>query len=212
MLHHKHRHHLCAFFHDKEEEFRTLLPFVVDGLAAGEKAIHVVHPKNRDEHRHRLSEAGIDVEAVEQSGQLDVVPGPSSYIEGSAFDQDGALKIIDDLLSEARKKGFRQTRFIGFMDWALEIRGEDLIAFEARVNPVLEKHDDPVICAYDLSRFNGADVLDIMRTHPAAIVGGIVQQNPFNIAPEEMVRELRQRVGTQAQQWWVVDRKSRTES
>ena len=193
ILNHKHRHHLCAFFHDKDEEFRRLLPFVMDGLAAGEKAIHVVHPKNREEHRHRLGEAGIDVEAFEQSGQLDVVAGPSGYIEGTAFDRDGALKIIDRLLSDARNKGFRQTRFIGFMDWALEIRGEELISFEALVNPILEKHDEPVICAYDLSRFNGADILDIMRTHPAAIVGGVLQQNPFNIPPEQMVRELRER-------------------
>lgn len=185
---------MCAFFHDKEEEYRTLLPFVMDGLIAGEKAIHVIHPKNREEHRYRLREAGINVEAAERSGQLDVVAGPSGYIDGAAFDQASALKIIDVLLTDARKKGFRQTRFIGFMDWALEIRGEELLAFEALVNPVLEKHDDPVICAYDLSAFNGADVLDIMRTHPAVIVGGILQQNPFNIAPEEIVRELRERV------------------
>jgi hypothetical protein len=193
VLNHKHRHHLCAFFHDKDEEFRTLLPFVVDGLTAGEKAIHVVHPRNREEHRHRLVNAGIDVEALEKSGQLDVVAGPSGYIEGRSFDQSGALEIIDRLLSEARQRGFRQTRFIGFMDWAVEIRGEDLIAFEALVTPVLERHPDPVICSYDLSRFNGADVLDIMRTHPAAIIGGVLQQNPFNIPPEQMVRELRER-------------------
>jgi hypothetical protein len=193
VLNGKHRHHLCAFFHDKDEEFRTLLPFVIDGLAAGEKAIHVVHPKNRDAHRHRLSNAGIDVEAAEQSGQLDVIAGPSGYIDGGTFDQSGALEIIDHLLSEARTKGFRQTRYIGFMDWALEIRGEELIAFEALASPVLEKHHDPVICSYDLSRFNGADVLDIMRTHPAAIIAGVLQENPFNVSPEQMMRELRER-------------------
>jgi hypothetical protein len=187
------RHHLCAFFHDKDEEFRRLLPFVMDGLTAGEKAIHVVHPKNREEHRHRLGAAGVDVEAVEQSGQLDVVAGPSGYIEGATFDQAGALQIIDRLLSDARNKGFRQTRFIGFMDWALEIRGEDLIAFEALVNPILERHHDPVICAYDLSRFNCADVLDVMRTHPAAIIGDVLQHNPFYIPAEQMLRELRAR-------------------
>jgi DcmR-like sensory protein len=193
VLNGKHRHHLCAFFHDKEEEFRTLLPFVVDGLAAGEKAVHVVHPKNREAHRHRLSNAGIDVEAAEQRGQLDVVAGPSGYINGDTFDQSGALKIIDDLLNEARLMGFRQTRYIGFMDWAAEIRGEELIAFEALACPVLAKHDDPVICSYDLSRFNGADVLDIMRTHPAAIIAGVLQENPFNVSPEQMMRELRER-------------------
>jgi hypothetical protein len=193
VLNGKHRHHLCAFFHDKDEEFRTLLPFVIDGLAAGEKAVHVVHPKNRDAHRNRLSNAGIDVEAAERSGQLAVVAGPSGSINGDGFDQSGALKIIDDLLNEARRKGFRQTRYIGFMDWAVEIRGEDLIAFEALASPVLAKHHDPVICSYDLSRFSGADVLDIMRTHPAAIIAGVLQENPFNVSPEQMMRELRER-------------------
>jgi hypothetical protein len=193
VLNDKHRHHLCAFFHDKDEEFRTLLPFVIDGLAAGEKAVHVVHPKNREAHRHRLSNAGIDVEVAEQSGQLDVIAGHVGYLNGDTFDQSGALKIIDDLLNEARMKGFRQTRYIGFMDWAAEIRGEELIAFEALASPVLARHHDPVICSYDLSRFNGADVLDIMRTHPAAIIGGVLQQNPFNVSPEQMMRELRER-------------------
>jgi hypothetical protein len=193
VLNGRHRHHLCAFFHDKDEEFRTLLPFVVDGLAAGEKAVHVVHPKNREAHRHRLSNAGIDVEAAEQRGQLDVVAGPGGYINGDTFDQSGALKIIDDLLNEARVKGFRQTRYIGFMDWAAEIRGEELIAFEALASPVLAKHHDSVICSYDLSRFSGADVLDIMRTHPAAIIAGVLQENPFNVSPEQMMRELRER-------------------
>ena len=199
ILNDTHRHHLCAFFHDKDEEFRTLLPFIVDGLAAGEKAIHVVHPKDREEHRNRLRAAGIDVEAAEQSGQLDVIMGLSSHMEGAVFDQDEALKTIDRLLSEPRTKGFRQTRYIGFMDWAVEIRAEELIAFEAVVNPVLEKHHDPVICSYDLTRFNGVDILDIMRIHPTAIVGGVVQQNPFNIGPEQMMRELHERAEQQHQ-------------
>ena len=193
VLNDKHRHHLCAFFHDKNEEFRTLLPFVVEGLAAGEKAIHVIHPRNGEEHRRRLARAGIDVEAAEQSGQLDIVAGPGGYVAGVIFDQVEALKIIDRLLTDAHKNGFRQTRFIGFMDWAVEIRGEDLVAFEALVNPILEKHDDVVICAYDLSRFKGADVIDVMRTHPSALIGGVVQQNPFYIPPEQMLEELRAR-------------------
>ncbi len=193
ILNDAHRHHLCAFFYDQEEEFRRLLPYVVDGLAAGEKAIHFIHPKNREAHRQRLAAAGIDVEAVERSGQLEVVAGPNGYLEGSLFDQDRTMRIIDHLLSEAREKGFRQSRFIGFMDWTEGLRSQDLVPFEALLNPVLEKHADPVICAYDLSLFKGADVIDLMRTHPAALIGGVVQQNPFYIAPEEMLEELRAR-------------------
>jgi hypothetical protein len=189
------RHHVCAFFYDQDEEFRRLLPYVIDGLAAGEKAIHFVNPRNRDAHRRRLAEAGIDVAAAEKSGQLEVIAGPNGYLEGLPFDQEYALKIIDRLLSEAREKGFRQSRFVGFMDWTEGLRSEELMSFEALVTPILEKHADPVICAYDLSRFKGADVIDIMRTHPAAMIGSVVQHNPFYIPPEEMIEELRRRSG-----------------
>jgi len=36
-------------------------------------------------------------------------------------------------------------------------------------------------------------VIDIMRTHPMVIIGGILQQNPFFVSPEEFLREFRQR-------------------
>jgi len=36
-------------------------------------------------------------------------------------------------------------------------------------------------------------VIDIMRTHPLLIVGGILRQNPFFVPPEEFMREFRDR-------------------
>ena len=38
--------------------------------------------------------------------------------------------------------------------------------------------------------------MDIMRTHPMVIVGGILQENPFFVPPDEMLRELREREGS----------------
>ena len=35
--------------------------------------------------------------------------------------------------------------------------------------------------------------MDIMRTHPMVIVGGILQETPFFVPPDEMLRELRER-------------------
>lgn len=35
--------------------------------------------------------------------------------------------------------------------------------------------------------------MDILRTHPMVIVGGILQPNPFWVPPEEFLRELRAR-------------------
>jgi hypothetical protein len=36
-------------------------------------------------------------------------------------------------------------------------------------------------------------VIDIMRTHPMVIVGGILQENPFYVPPDAMLKELRER-------------------
>jgi len=32
-----------------------------------------------------------------------------------------------------------------------------------------------------------------MRTHPMIIIGGILQENPFFVPPDEFLRELRKR-------------------
>ena len=79
------------------------------------------------------------------------------------------------------------------MEWALEDRPgvEGLLQYEAEAN--LVPFEDPVVCAYDLSKF-GADVaVDVMRTHPLIIIGGILQENPFFVPPDEFLGELRAR-------------------
>ncbi len=35
--------------------------------------------------------------------------------------------------------------------------------------------------------------MDIMRTHPMVIIGGILQENPFFVPPDEFLRKLRER-------------------
>ena len=35
--------------------------------------------------------------------------------------------------------------------------------------------------------------MDILRTHPLAIIGGFLQENPFFVPPDQMLRELRER-------------------
>lgn len=188
--------HFCAFFHDQSEELRTLLPFIREGLTAREKALHFVNAENRDRYRDRLRAAGIDVASVEESGQLDVVAWPDNHmLNAGEFDPERALEIMDRLLGTARKQGYPRTRGIGYMNWALQnqIRAGALMAYEAELNTILAPYDDAIMCSYDLSFTSGAVVLDVMRTHPAVLIGGVFQQNPFYTPPEQMLQELRER-------------------
>jgi hypothetical protein len=35
--------------------------------------------------------------------------------------------------------------------------------------------------------------MDILRTHPQVIVGGILRENPYHVTPDEFLREVRAR-------------------
>ena len=86
-------------------------------------------------------------------------------------------------------------RIVCHMDWAAEERShlDTLVEFESRVNEVWRRHDDAVICVYDVARFDGQVVIDMLRTHPMLIIGGILQENPFYTPPAEFLRDYRQR-------------------
>jgi hypothetical protein len=83
--------HVCAFFHNPDEEYRVLLPFIKEGFERGEKAFHIVDPQLREEHLKRLRSAGIDVAAEEQSRHLELRNWAETYLREGHFDQDGML-------------------------------------------------------------------------------------------------------------------------
>jgi hypothetical protein len=69
----------------------------------------------------------------------------------------------------------------------------NLVEYEARLNHVLSKYDDPVICNYNPSKFGATVAMDIMRTHPLVIIGGLLRENPFFVPPEQFLDEMRER-------------------
>ena len=187
--------HICAFFNSHDDQYSVLLPFIKDGFKWGEKAVHIINPMRRDEHVRQLRSAGIDVAAAQQNGQLDLLDWTEAHLQGGSFDQSRTRALITEIRRRGKEQGFRRIRFVTHMEWALEDRpGVDgLLEYEASAN--LVPSEDPVICAYELTNFGGDVVVEIMRTHPMIIIGGILQENPFFLPPNEFLRELRVRRG-----------------
>lgn len=191
--------HVCAFFHSKEEEYRVLMPFIKEGFESGDRAFHVVDPDQREAHLERLRQEGIDVGGAEARGQLEVRRWQEAYIKDEHFDQYRMIETIKQALDPALKEPGKRTRLVANMEWALEdLPGvHDILEYETRLNHVLPDYDDPVICTYDVSRFDASVVIDILRTHPMVIIGGLLQENPFYVPPDEMLKELRERAASQ---------------
>jgi hypothetical protein len=187
--------HVCAFFRSDDEEYRVLLPFMKDGFDCGHKAIHVVNPDQRADHLRRLAAAGIDTTATAERGQFELRSSTETYLRDGHFDQDRMLTVFEQFASGNATYPFPLSRIVCRMDWLAEGRAfvDDVIEFESRVNDVWRRHDDAVICTYRLAQFSGDTVIDIMRTHPMVIIGGILQRNPFFVSPEQFLPEFRAR-------------------
>jgi hypothetical protein len=190
-----HVRHVCAFFNSDEEEYRVLLPFIKDGFDCGDKAVHVVNPDQQHDHLRRLASVGIDANAAAKMGQLELRANTETYLREGRFDQDRMLQAFEQIASGNANDGFPLSRIVCRMDWVVENGNyvDDVVEFESRVNEVWSRHDDAVICTYHLSRFGGEAVIDIMRTHPLVIIGGILQQNPFFVPPQHFIQEYRER-------------------
>lgn len=190
----RHR-HICAFFNSIDEQHRVLRPFIRDGFADGDKAYHYVDPQRQEEHLGWLAEAGVNVDEAMSTGQLEVRPWEDATLRGGHFDVETWLATFEEVLQSGPASGYGQTRFFGHMEWALTgLPGTgDLIEYETRVNYVIPKYEDTVICTYDLTKFGASAVMDALRTHPVVIIGGLLQENPFYVSPDQLLSEIRQR-------------------
>ena len=138
--------HVCAFFHSKDEEYRVLLPFILEGLEQGDRAFHIVDPDHREQHLQCLREAGVAVEDAQTRGQLEVRRWQDAYLQDGHFDQQRMLRLIEEVLVDGHREGYPLTRLVANMEWALEDRPgvADVVEYETRLNYILPKYDDAV--------------------------------------------------------------------
>jgi hypothetical protein len=190
----KNHRHICAFFNSREEQNEVLMPFFKEGLERGEKVFNIVDPRLHDAHICACQDAGIDAPALQETGQMEVCHWEDAYLKDGYFDGDRMVRVLEQVLQGNRER-YGLTRAMGNMEWALEaLPGvTDIVEYEAKLNYVLPKYPDPVVCVYDLNRHSGSVVMDILRTHPMVIVGGMLQENPLYVAPDDLLAELHSR-------------------
>jgi hypothetical protein len=184
--------HVCAFFDSPDEEHLVMAPFIREGLERGERAVHIVDPKQRAEYVRRLEDEGIAVAAAEARGQFELHTWDGTYFRTGSFDQDDILVLIEEVLKGTMTQGFPRTRLVGHVPQPID----NVVEYEARLNYIVPRYRDPVICIYDAYEINGGVVMDILRTHPMVLVRDVLRVNPLFVPPDEFLRESHERAAT----------------
>ena len=86
-------------------------------------------------------------------------------------------------------------RLVGQMGWVFASPPgiEDLVAYEASVNEVLNRGRTPTVCVYDVRRLSGSMMMDLLRAHPLTVMNGVLHENPFYTPADEMLRDIQGR-------------------
>ncbi len=210
-----HFYYVCEVIYGDRESFRTEaisagnVTFALSSTAStrstfarsskrassGGEAFHVVDPELQEEHLKLLAEAGINVHRAIDTGQLEVRRWQDAYLRGDHFDKNAMLALIEEVLQSANTAGYPFTRLLAHMEWALLDKPgvDNLVEYETRLNYLLPKYDDPVVCTHDLSKFDASVTMDILRSHPVVIIGGVLQENPFFVPPDQFLHEIWER-------------------
>lgn len=181
--------HVCAFVRGPSEERELIEPFFVEGLRRGEKAVYYVDPAQRDEHEARLRTSAPSPDMVE------VTTWHDAHLKGGSFDPDRMMAALEEMIRDNAASGKPPVRLVGQMGWVFSSPPgiEQLVAYEASVNEVLNRGKTPTVCVYDMRRLSGSMMMDLLRAHPLTVVNGVLHENPFYTPAEEMLRDLQRR-------------------
>jgi PAS domain S-box-containing protein len=194
--------HLCCIYENDEEHRAILTPFIRSGLEREHKLLYVVDARTAETVFGYLEQDGLDPEAYRRSGRLVVADSRETYTRGGAFDPDSMLELLQAETDKAMAEGYEALRVTGEMSWAL--RGlpgsERLMEYEGKLNQFFP--DKPCIgmCQYDMRRFEPEVLLDVLATHPIAIVRTQAFDNMYYMPPDEFLgpdrtgAELRRRI------------------
>ena len=181
--------HICGFYRRPAERDEILIPFLVEGVRAGDTCTCVVDSCTPDEVLAAMAEQ-VDVGPLVAGSQLEVLDSDSTYLAGGGFLPERMLRFWEGRARQVPvPEGASFARNIGDMSWAH--RNErvvgDLIGYESALNRIISNFPQVSLCLYDLTRCSGELIMDVLKTHPKALLGGMVIDNPYYLEPDEFL-------------------------
>jgi len=174
--------HLCLIYDNEEERREVVAGFVEQGLSAGERVAYFTDAEPLTI-RSWLGEHGFDLPEPPAFGLMEA---SSVYFPDGRFVPERMPAYWHAFHREADELGFPGARATGETTWSREVPGgERIVEYEANLNLVLAELPVTALCQYDVRRFDGATIFDILRVHPLMLVGGQVVSNPYYEGPEE---------------------------
>lgn len=173
--------HICYLYNSDEERRRILPQFARQALLQNEAFGYLADVPARTDLPAAMARLDLTGALTGAPGQVELSTTVEGYYPDGSFDPEQMLARLRERYELARAAGLAGARIAGEMDWALRgVPGADrIIECESRINLLVKEAPITVMCQYDLRKFDGAMMFDVMNVHPMMIVGGHILRNPF---------------------------------
>jgi signal transduction histidine kinase/CheY-like chemotaxis protein len=181
-----HGDHLCLIHDSAAERLAALVPFFKSGLAAGERGLFFGPPESCRNIERALQDAGVQVGREIERGALVLLCDRGCCFDRGLFDANCMKDLLRRTEQQALEDGFSGLRVTWDVSWLLDgVTGaESWIPFEAELNGFLAGSRTCALCSYGRPRTPPERLLDVLRTHPLALLGNQVCPNAFYEPPE----------------------------
>lgn len=179
--------HICGLYETEKERDEIIFGYLKQGCIDNDMQIFI-HSEQNEEHFWQAlkTECPICTSTKENPGRLDVKEAKDLYFPEGTFDPWYMDKAVNGYYDYTQSNGNNNLRAVAEMAWALQkIQGiEFLFAYESRLNYFVQGKTILSICLYNVSKISGDIVMNVLRTHPYTINGGIITTNPFYEKPD----------------------------
>ena len=164
--------HFCVFYETKQDLLDVLVPFFKAGLESNEFNIWVIsnpYLATKEEALIALEQAVPDVRKLLESGKFEIYSEPDWYLREHDFNLESILRALNEKVSGALARGFDGIRASGDLFWLEEKYWHAFYGYEKRLHGLIAGQPAIILCSYPLSKFGGAEVLDIVQAHQFAL-------------------------------------------
>lgn len=179
--------HICGLYSNQAQRDQIMLPFLEAGLAAGDKCICVVDGTDPLEVLSALG-AHADIAPFVANKQLEVIRAPDMYMRSGGFSADEVIgtwkAAMSDVMYDGRFDVVRAVETWSRRDVVPDMA--ELLALESEMNRFLPLFPQIVVCLYDIERFGSGIIVDLLKTHPRMLIGGLLVENPYYTSPDEL--------------------------
>jgi hypothetical protein len=175
--------HICAFYRGSSELHDLVVPFLREGLHAGDKCICITGAAGRA----RLTAAVTDGVTV-APGQLEVEDFDATYLRTGSFTGEHMLQYWADWARRTfDAEGWPFARGATDMSWAQEMCStpmlDDFLSYELQATVIARMYPQVALCLYDLDLFGGNVIIPVLKVHPKVLFRGTLLENPYYLAP-----------------------------